>query len=227
MNHFGQVFRLMNVSMWRWLAVAGGLFIASPALALDTGQCLPAPQVRSTLAAEKQNTIIIGNRTGYGYPTALVFTSNADGSKGYLLRGDKPLGEQAETICVDSVYRDVRLNDISRPGIPAWAKLGGDPVKASAVCKRDKLGYQELCRFHDASISNLASNGQHVAFMAIGTAINPRDKTLRLNQRIILTLHGGDEGGLVNAVTAEGASYMLSAYTKPAFTQYATPLLRP
>ena len=150
------------------------IFGASDAWALDTGQCLPAAQVRATLTAEGQNTIILGNRTGYGYPTALVFTSNGDGSEGYALRGDKPLGEQ-----------DVRLNDVTRPGVPAWAKLGGDPAAAAAICKRDRLGYQEQCRFHDESLSNLEGNGQHVMLMATGTAINPRDKTVRDGQRIL------------------------------------------
>ncbi|MBZ4346229.1 hypothetical protein LAN15_24170, partial [Mycobacterium tuberculosis] len=80
------------------------------------------------------------------YATALVFTSNADGSRGYLLRGDKPLGQQADTICIDSVYEDVRLNDITQPGIPAWAQLGGNAARAEAICKRDRLGYQEMCQ---------------------------------------------------------------------------------
>lgn len=162
--------------------------LSSPASALDTGQCLPAAQVRATLAAEGQNTIIVGNRTGYGYPTALIFTSDASGSKGYALRGDKPLGEQATTICVDSVYRDVRLNDITRPGIPAWAKMGGDAAKAAAICKRDRLGYQEDCRANDLNLTNLESNGRRVMLVATGAAINPRDKSVRQGQRLVVTL---------------------------------------
>ena len=202
------------------------VFGASNASALDTGQCLPAAQVRATLAAEKQNTIIVGNRSGYGYPVALVFTSNVDGSKGYALRGDKPLGEQAATICVESVYRDVRLNDVTKPGVPAWAKMGDDPKRAEAVCKRDKLGYQEKCGSHDQSVLGLDGNGQRVIFMAIGSAINPRDKSVRAGQRIWLTLDAADAGGLFNAATVEGADYILSAYTKGSYTQFGTAMLK-
>ncbi len=198
---------------------------ASPASALDTGRCYPAQQVRAALTAERQNTIVTGSRTGYGYATALVFTSNADGSRGYLLRGDRPLGEQAATICVDSVYSGVRLNDITRPGIPAWAKMGGDPKAADAICKRERLGYQEECQPHDLSLETLYRNGQHLLFMATGTAINPRDKTIRAGQRIWLSLNGSG-GGLVNAATPEGADYVLSAYTSGALSQHGSAMLK-
>lgn len=205
---------------------AACLFLSSPAFALTTGQCLPAAQVRATLAAENQNPIIVGNRSGYGYPTALIFTSNANGSKGYAIRGDKPFGEQAETVCVDSVYRDIRLNDISKPGIPAWAKMGGDAEAADAICKREKLGYQEICSNHDTSLTNLESHGRHVMFQATGSAINPRDKSARNNQRIVVMVGNDDAKGAIEAVTPEGASYFLAAYTNAAYTQHGEAKLR-
>ena len=191
-----------------------------PALALDTGQGRPATQARAARAAEGMNPIIVGNRTGYGYPTSLIFLANANGSRGYLIRGDKPLGQQADTACVDSVYREVRLNDITRPGIPAWATMGGDAARANAVCKRDHLGYQEECSPHDAALATLERHGQHVAFMATGTAINPRDGSIRKQQRLFLTVDPS-KGGLLKAATAEGASYILSAYTSVSLTQNA------
>jgi hypothetical protein len=209
-------------------AVAATLILAyvSPATAqsLRTGQCLPGAQVREALKAEGQNTIIVGNRTGYGYATALVFTSNADGSRGYLLRGDKPLGQQADTICIDSVYEDVRLNDITQPGIPAWAQLGGNAARAEAICKRDRLGYQEMCQPQQASVEALHRDGQQVLFMATGTAINPRDKTIRTGQRVWLTQNGSG-GGALSATTPEGASYVLSAYTSGALSQHGAAML--
>lgn len=207
-----------------WAAVAAAAVIGTPAWALDTGQCLPAAQVRSALAAEGMNPIIVGNRTGYGYPTALIFFANADGSRGYLVRGDKPFGEQADTACVDSVYRDVRLNDITRPGIPAWANMAIKPQEVAAIC-RGHLGYQDDCSRHDESIRSLESHGQHVMLMAVGTAINPRDHSVRQGQRILLTVDPLREGGLLNAVTPEGANYMLAAYTKASYTQFGTALL--
>jgi hypothetical protein len=198
---------------------------ACPAYALETGQCLPAATVRATLAQEGQSPIIAGNRSGYGYPTALIFTSNANGSKGYAIRGDKPFGEQAETVCIDSVYRDVRLNDISKPGIPAWAKMGGDAKTAEAICTRDKLGYQEDCGYADQATVNLSRNMQRVMFHAMGSAINPRDKSIRQSQRIIATLQADNKLGLVRAVTMEGAGYLLSGYSGAAYTQHGEAML--
>lgn len=198
---------------------------AFPALALETGQCLPATTVRATLAQEGQSPIIVGNRSGYGYPTALIFTSNVDGSKGYAVRGDKPFGEQAETACIDSVYRDIRLNDISKPGIPAWAKMGGDPKTAEAICKRDKLGYQEDCGYADQATVNLNRNMQRVMFQAMGSAINPRDKSIRQSQRIVVTLQADNKLGLVRAVTIEGSGYLLSGYSGAAYTQHGEAML--
>lgn len=210
---------------WKLFGLAAlliGLGFASPAFALETGQCLPATQVREVLAAEQMKPIIVGNRTGYGYPTSLIFFANADGSRGYLIRGDQPLGTQAAIACVDSVFRDIRLHDISKPGVPAWALMGDDPATADVICKRYRLGYQEECRPHDKSLAILNSNRQHVLFMAIGTAINPRDGSIRQGQRLLLTMDGTDGTGLLKASTAEGASYILAAYTKAAVTLNAT-----
>jgi len=203
--------------------LGSGLFVLSlcisiPAFALETGQCLPAAQARAALAQEEQSPIIVGNRSGYGFPTALIFTSNADGSKGYAVRADKPFGQQAEKVCIDSVYRNVRLNDISRPGIPAWAIIGGDAKQAEAICKRDRLGYQEACSLADQVTQELAENGRKVMMFADGSAINPRDKSIRQNQRIIVQLNPNTQTGLIRAVTKEGAGYVLSAYADAGYT---------
>ena len=212
---------------WMALAAMGLGTAASPAWALDTGQCLPAAQVRAALAAEGQSPIITGNRSGYGYPTALIFTSNADGSKGYAVRGDKPLGQQAETICIDSVYRDVRLNDITRSGVPAWAMMSNaDAEAADAICARGGLGYQDHCNFYNQGLANLDSNGTHIMLMATGTAINPRDKSVRADQRLIVAVSPADNKGIVKATTKEGASYMLSAYTTAGYTQAGNAMIR-
>lgn len=199
---------------------------AFPALALETGQCLPAATVRVTLAQEGQNPIIVGNRSGYGYPTALIFTSNADGSKGYAVRGDKPFGEQAGTVCIDSVYRDVRLNDISKPGIPSWAKMGGDAKTAKAICKRDRLGYQEVCAPADQVTQELDTNGRRVMMVVSGSAINPSDKSIRQNQRILVTLNASSQTGLIRAITQEGAGYVLSGYSNAGYTPNGETKLR-
>lgn len=206
--------------------VAGAaLCCASPAFALETGQCLPAAEVRSALANQAQNPIVVGNQAGYGRPYALVFTSNKDGSRGYALRGDKPFGEQATTICIDSIFHDVKLNDFTKPGVPAWAQLSYSGSDISETCRANRLGYQEVCRAYLPDIETRESNGQRVMFMARGSAINPRDKSVRQDQWIVLSVDSADQRGLLQAVTTNGAAYVLSAYTRASFTQHSSALL--
>ena len=215
------------MSPWTLGLFAGVAVVTLPASAsaLDTGQCLPAAQVRATLTAESQNPIILGNRTGYGYATALIFTSDTTGSRGYLLRGDKPLGQQADTICIDSVYRDIRLNDITRPGIPAWAMMAVDAARANADCRENRLGYQEDCSPHDLALETMEGRGSRVMFAATGEVINPRDGSRRQNQRITVTISASDQLGGVMATTQVGANYLLSAYSDMSYTQHGEALL--
>ena len=209
-----------------WLAAIMSLVVtASPALALETGQCAPAEQARRAIAAEQISPIIVGNRSGYGHPTALIFFANADGSKGYVILTDRPFGEQATSVCVQSVLRNIRLNDITNAGIPSWAKMPVDRPKATALCAKGGLGWQDSCRPHDTSLANLESNGLHVMLSATGTAINPRDNSIRHDQRITVAVDPVQSKGLFEAATEEGANYMLSAYLKVNFTQHGLALL--
>ena len=167
----------------------------SPALALESGQCLPLAEMNNALRADNQRTIVIGNRTETvevdvpdrhgmsrrdyarraedfrtpgGRDRFLQFlrqerpnataqdlrerleiaiaiseersrlparmevrtaseaiTSNADGSLGYSLSGDRPRETSAVTVCVRARLSDVRLNDARLPAIPRAAYLGG------------------------------------------------------------------------------------------------------
>ncbi len=87
-----------------------------------------------------------------------------------MILGDKPLGEKADWICVESVYRDVRLNDVTKPGIPAWALHPVDPKRVDQLCAGGKIGWQGECGLHSTVVRNPASNGQRVLFKVIGTA---------------------------------------------------------
>lgn len=201
-------------------AVGAAALMVTPAFALTTGECLPSTQARQAVADEGMSPIVVGNRSGYGNPTALIYFSNADGSKGYAFLGDKPFGEQATTICVQSVYRDIHLNDITKPGVPSWARMPIDRARATAICARGGLGWQDKCLPHDDSLTNLESNGAHVMLVATGTAINPRDKSVRANERLVVAIKPADGKGIRAAVTPEGASYMLSAYLDVKYTQF-------
>ncbi|MBK6708013.1 MAG: hypothetical protein IPG54_11270 [Sphingomonadales bacterium] len=80
--------------------------------------------------------MIIGNRSGVqerdarGNPTrvtesAEVITSNADGSVGYNLAGNRPREEASTEMCVGARLTNVRLYDARSTTIPRDAYLGG------------------------------------------------------------------------------------------------------
>ncbi|WP_165185088.1 hypothetical protein [Caulobacter soli] len=213
----------MKTKLLLWLC-GGILCAASPVLALEMDQCGPAANMRATLAAEGQNTIIIGNRSGAGIPTALAFTSNADGSKGYMVVTDLPLGEKAGWVCVQSVYRDIRIGDVTKPGIPTWALHVEDTARVDEQCAGQKLGWQGACHLHSTALKNLESHGQRVLFKAIGTAKSRG--SVRDDQLLLVTVDSRESAGILTATTDEGANYMLWAYSKVAITPYAEPLKR-
>lgn len=106
------------------------------AATLQPGQCLPMADMNTALRAEGQRTMIIGNRSAVqerdaaGNPTAVVeraeaITSNADGSRGYNLKGNRPREEASTEMCVGAVLTNVRLYDARSATIPRDAYLGG------------------------------------------------------------------------------------------------------
>lgn len=110
--------------------------ISSPALALEPRQCLPMAEMNAALRAEGQRTLIIGNRVALRNDATResglrvqgwvnTFTSNDDGSVGYNLEGDRPVGQPSTRVCVAGKFTNIRLYDARRPGVPPAALRGG------------------------------------------------------------------------------------------------------
>lgn len=118
-------------------ATPAPLTAAEPAATgLQPGQCLPMADMNAALRAEGQRTMIIGNRSAVqerdaaGNPTRVTesvetITSNADGSIGYNLAGNRPREEASTTVCVGARLTNVRLYDARSGTIPRDAYLGG------------------------------------------------------------------------------------------------------
>lgn len=110
---------------------------AEPAVTgLQPGQCLSMADMNAALRAEGQRTMIIGNRSAVqerdarGNPTRVTesvetITSNADGSIGYNLGGNRPREETSTRVCVGARLTNVRLFDARSAAIPRDAYLGG------------------------------------------------------------------------------------------------------
>lgn len=111
--------------------------VAQPVVAeLPTDRCIPMAEMNAALKAEGQRTMIIGNRSAVlerdaaGNPTrvaenAEAITSNADGSAGYSLIGDRPREEVSTCMRVRSKLTHVRLYDARQLTIAPDAYLGG------------------------------------------------------------------------------------------------------
>lgn len=93
-------------------------------------------EMNAALKAEGQRTMIIGDRVYIDNPTGDILdvklprfvntvTSNADGSLGYQLEGNKPRALSSDKVCVRAKLTNVRLFDASKPGVNRAALLGG------------------------------------------------------------------------------------------------------
>jgi hypothetical protein len=117
--------------------MGAALASASPAMALEAGQCLPMAEMNAALRAEGQRTMIIGDRLGQieNDPNGVAglnvdmyanaVTSNPDLSVGYLLQGDRPRTETSTRMCVGAKLANIRIFDAAREGVPQAALLGG------------------------------------------------------------------------------------------------------
>lgn len=127
--------------------MAAAMACSAPAMAMDAKQCLPMAEMNAALKAEGQRTMIIGDRLGQirndahadgglavdEYANAV--TSNADGSVGYQLEGDRSRSQTSSSMCIRAKLTNVRIFDAARSEIAQQALLGGridDMLRADA-----------------------------------------------------------------------------------------------
>lgn len=132
------------------LAMAA-LVLPLGAQALEPRQCLPMAEMNAALVAEGQRTLIIGNRIAFldgpggrieAGKNVNTFTSNADGSVGYNLEGDKPMGEPSTRVCVAARFTNIVLYDARSPGTPPGA-LRGEPFD-SHLRENEAVDYRPM-----------------------------------------------------------------------------------
>lgn len=216
---------------------------ATPALAdatpaavtLAPGQCYPAATVRASLSAQNQYKMIVGNRMALTFNAAgdaidsprvaNVFTSNPDGSLGYNLEGNQPLGTPSTEFCVRAQYRDVRFNDWTRAGVPDFARVGAaNPATVAALCAQDSyrrgLGCGPMDSMLTASDKNIPERVMMSAqtFNANGAA----------GRRIIVLGQptSPDRDGVVYAADRNGVGLELMMVERIAFTPEGEAMVR-
>ena len=112
------------------------LATATPAaFALDPGDCDTPEAMTAKLKAEGQRSAAMADQV---MPTkrlqALIFTTNQDGSVGYIMLSDKMSDERATRFCVQERLTDLRWHDARKSGIPAAAKLRSSDADAERRC---------------------------------------------------------------------------------------------
>jgi hypothetical protein len=119
------------------LAAVGAMTAANDASAqaLQAGQCVSLQEFNTTIVAEGQRTLVIGERATIandptsttGVRTSLRVNGVSGGlnGKGYQFEGDMPRGTPSTRVCVRAVLENVELYDARLAEIPARAYLGG------------------------------------------------------------------------------------------------------
>lgn len=149
--------------------------VTSFAADLKRGQCGSVESIINALEADGQQRIAVSNAMTKESPVAEAIYSNTDGSKGTRILADKPRGEKPTKVCVANILTDITINDAKQPGVPTWAKIGGDEKAALAACK--KISDLGICGAHDNTLDNAEKNsGQRVMLQArtlVGTQPGP------------------------------------------------------
>lgn len=123
---------------------------ANGSLTLLPTQCATMAVTNQVMIANGQRTLIIGDRVGVNHSdtssTGLVLNkwmnavaSNADGSIGYLLEGDKSSTEPSTQACVKLKLTNIQLFDASKKEIPQAALLGGAFNRAMQLSAEDGI----------------------------------------------------------------------------------------
>lgn len=204
------------------LAAFSALAVASPAYALEAGQCGPAAEIQAALKAESQVPVVIGNRvtTRKDRPVN-IFTANSN-RIGYELEGDAPQGQKSTRVCVVSRYHDVRLNDINSAVIPAWALIGNDRRAAEADCKSRQA---DLCDSYDDYVRRSHAAGRRIMLVA-QTDHATADGSHRDGRLLTVIFKPDHKLAEVAMTNAAGASESGGVLESVSYTQFASSFIQ-
>ncbi len=182
-------------------ALLAAVGLASGAQAAEVGQCFTTAQLNETMKAEGQHSMAFGTqwlkdpKTGLRtLPAGHIFTSNDDGTLGYALEADAPVGQPFKEICVNLKLHNVKFFDTSIPGVPDEALIHGGRERALKFCEDKGFG---LCNYHD-DVLKLADKNLGERIMMLG----------RTNRGSLVTLTAslpGSAGGSLGITFPEGA----------------------
>ncbi len=144
---------------------------ASTAQALEVG-CQPAQIVRQQMANEGQFKLVEGQAIVGSLPKN-IFTSNERGSLGYHIEAGT--GADADKLCVNAKYTDIKVNTNSDFARPSWVNFGANSEYGKWLTSQE-IRDNEKVLFGATSVIRL-SNGKEVkgSFIIVTSGNLPTD----------------------------------------------------
>lgn len=180
---------LVNGVCFSLIVAVAALQGPAAAFALDAGYCAAPAEMMSTLQADAGGdvyTLAMMNVHGADLETegtiktAQVIMSNSDFSKGYVVRGNAPLGEPSSELCLSLKIRDLEVNDYRLDREPTVTSYTFNNEAAEAQCEtvEANVGKDIVCGERSRGLEafeEAENGGQRLAFQGIETRTDEND----------------------------------------------------
>lgn len=220
-----------------------GLAMTLPAYALDPGECGTPEAMTAKLKAEGQRSAMMADQVMPGKKLqAVIFTTNQDGSVGYILLSDKMSDERATKFCVQERLTELRWHDARKKGIPVAAKLKSSDAEAQARCAelraQGKFTARHVCEPLNVILEERGQTGirpvvqgfpvqkgSDGTFKKMGTLL-----TVIANVPGVAMIHEGkassvSPGAMIYSSLPDGASGITEVIGDAKYTEYGLTLL--
>lgn len=134
--------RMFNIALAMSLGMAC-IATAQEAKAMEDRTCMAFNEMVTALRAEGQQTIVQGDKAGLnsGPKSLIIYTSNADGTRGYEVGGDRRAeGVTPDQLCVRRTLANVQIHNVSERTIPANWRLPVSMTREQVVAEAERRG---------------------------------------------------------------------------------------
>lgn len=192
------------------VALSAGLaFASTAALGAQVGECGPSKQIIDKLKAEGQFSLIVAEKwteNKNSRPFIGFFTNN-DGSRGYMIEGDKGPGMRIpEQACIKHAFANVKLNNSQTVPPSFLLKTSWSKEAIQKECERQTL---RSCGSYNHTLEIGAKNGLFPVFQAQKVLVGPDNSITSWGQLVTVSNSNDGSGGPLE-VTFDGGLSQLS-----------------
>lgn len=203
-------------SIYLFIYITLAVLFSNPSMAVEIGKCLPADQMITNMQKEGQHSLIKANQATNGKIVARLFTSNDDGSVGYLLNADGAVDQPVSAFCVAATMSNVRIFDVRKQGLNTKALINYGNEKSII----ENCAGKSSCNYHNTAIIAGEKNNVRPMLQADASFVNHQ------NDKFLVTVAGEfpARGGLMGITSGDGEMSGIG-YSSTKFTDYALRLL--